>query len=65
MFEWFIRRKRRQRRLQEYRLKKAEKEKKKEVTYLKVDDFSRGVKQKKVVDFDKEKEKNKKGNNYY
>ncbi|XP_019853252.1 PREDICTED: uncharacterized protein LOC109582771 [Amphimedon queenslandica] len=52
LFEWLMRKRRKQRRLKEYRRKKAEKQKKKEDTYLMVDDFSRGIKQKMVVDFE-------------
>lgn len=52
LFEWLMRKRRRQRRLKEYRSKKAEKQKKKEDTYLMVDEFSRGIKQKMVVDFE-------------
>lgn len=59
-FEWIQRKRRRERRRKEFIAKKKERQAKEENTYLMLDKYTRGTKEKKVIDFDAEKNKVKK-----
>lgn len=55
--EWIQKRQKKARRKREYRAKKEERQKQKDNTYLLLDKYTRGEKEKKLIDFKKEKKK--------